>query len=107
MIPWHYPKYALARSVLSQSVDKTEIGKIFSSLSLASILVPIFSNPLYAFIYDQSLETFAGSFMMFTGLIIGLAMIIMIILKHLMRTYQSNSNVSIAMARTSNDKFTP
>ena len=95
MIPWHYPKYALARSILSDSVDKTEIGKIFSSLSLVSILVPIFSNPLYAFIYDQSLTTFPGSFMMFTGLVIVLAMIMMIILKYLMRPLQSVSNTSI------------
>lgn len=95
LIPWHYPKYALARSILSESVDKTEIGKIFSSLSLVSILVPIFSNPLYAFIYDQSLTTFPGSFMMFTGLVIVLAMIMMIILKHLMRPVQSVSNISI------------
>ena len=95
LIPWHYPKYALARSILSDSVDKTEIGKIFSSLSLVSILVPIFSNPLYAFIYDQSLTTFPGSFMMFTGLVIVLAMIMMIILKHLMRPLQSVSNTSI------------
>ena len=95
LIPWHYPKYALARSILSDSVDKTEIGKIFSSLSLVSILVPIFSNPLYAFIYDQSLTTFPGSFMMFTGLVIVLAMIMMIILKYLMRPLQSVSNTSI------------
>merc|ERR1719397_548274 len=92
LIPWHYAKYALARSLLSQSVEKGEVGRMFSSLSLASILVPLFSNPLFAFVYDQSLETFAGSFMVLTGLIIVTAMMIMISVKYLLSSDQSDSD---------------
>ena len=70
----------MARSLLSQSVESDEVGRIFSSLSLASLLVPFFSKPLFAFLYDFSLETFPGSWMLLTGLIIWSAMIIMIVL---------------------------
>ena len=91
LIPAHYPKYALARSMLTQSVEKTEVGRIFSSLSLASLLVPFASKPLFAFLYDLSLETFPGSWMLLTGLIIWSAMLIMIVLKYLMRSHISSA----------------
>ena len=98
MVPWHYPKYALARSLLSQSVDKTETGRTFSSLALVSVLVPIFSKPLFAFIYDQSLQTFAGLFMVVTGLFIVSAMTIMIVLKFLLRSGSDKSD-SVELSR--------
>ena len=78
---FRYPKYPLARSLLSQSVESSEVGRIFSSLSFISSLVHFFSHPLYALIYDASLETFPGAFMVFTGLLIFVAMIIMILIK--------------------------
>ena len=84
-IPFHYPKYPLARSLLSQSVESDEVGRIFSSLSFISCLVHFFSHPLYALIYDSSLETFPGAFMLFTGLIIFLALLIMVLVKFLFR----------------------
>ena len=91
MIPAHYPKYALARSLLSQSVEKAEVGRIFSSLSLASLLVPLFSKPLFAFLYDLSLPVFPGAWMLLTGLIIWAAMLIMIVLKYLLRSHVSSA----------------
>ena len=76
---------------MSQSVEKTEVGRIFSSLSLASLLVPFFSKPLFAFLYDLSLQTFPGSWMVLTGLVIWSAMIINIVLKYLIRPRLSSS----------------
>ena len=70
---------------MSQSVESSEVGRIFSSLSFISSLVHFFSHPLYALIYDASLETFPGAFMVFTGLIIFVAMFIMIIIKFFFR----------------------
>ena len=103
LIPFHYPKYALARSLLSQTVDKNEVGKIFSSLSLLrylifflfsifddiliiiqSALVPFISHPMFGYIYDSSLTSFTGAFMLVTSLIIFIAMTLMIIIKYLM-----------------------
>ena len=62
-------------------MDSDEVGRIFSSLSFISSLVHFFSHPLYAIIYDASIETFPGAFMVFTGLIIFVAMFIMILIK--------------------------
>ena len=70
---------------MSQSVESSEVGRIFSSLSFISSLVHFVSHPLYALIYDASLETFPGAFMVFTGLIIFVAMFIMIIIKFFFR----------------------
>jgi len=88
-IPFHYPKYPLARSLLSQSVDSSEVGRIFSSLSFISCLVHFISHPLYALIYDSSIENFPGAFMLFTGLIIFVAMFIMILIKFLFKSDQN------------------
>merc|ERR1719213_116774 len=85
-IPFRYPKYPLARSLLSQSVDSDEVGRIFSSLSFISSLVHFFSHPLYAIIYDATIETFPGAFMLFTGAIILLALFIMLLVKFLIKS---------------------
>ena len=67
------------------------MGRIFSSLSFISCLVHFFSHPLYALIYDSSLETFPGAFMVFTGLIIFLALAIMVLVKFLFRRSDSQT----------------
>merc|ERR1719336_512072 len=85
LIPFQFPKYALARSLLSQSVEKSEVGRIFSCLALISALVKFVSGPMYAIIYDQTLASFPGTFMMVTSLIIFMAMAIMMIVKCLIR----------------------
>ena len=88
-IPFHYPKYPLARSLLSQSVDSSEVGRIFSSLSFISCFIHFISHPLYAIIYDSSIESYPGAFILFTGLIIYVAMFIMILIKFLLKRYIS------------------
>ena len=69
----------------SQSVEKSEVGRIFSCLALISALVKFVSGPMYAIIYDQTLASFPGTFMMVTSLIIFMAMAIMMIVKCLIR----------------------
>merc|ERR550517_1547278 len=87
-ITFHYPKYPLSSSLLSQSVDSSEVGRIFSALSFISCFVHFFSHPLYALIYDSSIENFPGAFMLFTGLIIFVAMFIMVLIKFLPKSDQ-------------------
>ena len=68
----------------SQSVDQTEVGRIFSCLALVSALVQFVSGPMYAVIYNQTLDTFPGTFMLTTSLIIFVAMVITVLVKCLM-----------------------
>ena len=85
LMTFHYPKYALARSLLSQTVDKKEVGRVFSCLALISALVPFFSHPLYGSIYDATLETFPGAFMFVTFGLISLAAVSMFMSKVLFK----------------------
>ena len=68
----------------SQSVDQTEVGRIFSCLALVSALVQFVSGPMYAVIYNQTLDTFPGTFMLTTSLIIFVAMVITVLVKCIM-----------------------
>ena len=49
------------RSMLSKCVTKAELGKIFSLLASLEALVPMFSAPIFTFIYTNSLETWSGA----------------------------------------------
>ena len=65
-------------------MDQTEVGRIFSCLALVSALVQFVSGPMYAVIYNQTLDTFPGTFMLTTSLIIFVAMVITVLVKRLM-----------------------
>jgi len=78
LIAFHHSKYALARSLLSQTVAKDEVGRIYSSLAFISAVVPFFSHPLYGLIYHNTIDTFPGAFMLFTSVIIAITAVLMI-----------------------------
>ena len=65
-------------------MDQTEVGRIFSCLALVSALVQFVSGPMYAVIYNQTLDTFPGTFMLTTSLIIFVAMVITVLVKCIM-----------------------
>ena len=68
----------------SQSVEKNEVGRIFSCLSLLSALIPFFSRPLYSLMYNETLESFPGTFLLFTSAIIFVAMTVMFGVKRIL-----------------------
>jgi len=84
LITFHYPKYALARSLLSQTVGKQEVGRIYSSLAFISAIVPLFSHLIYGHIYDNTVSTFPGAFLIFTSCLVAVAAILMILNKKLL-----------------------
>ena len=59
-------------------MDKSEVGRVFSSLSLVSALVPLVSGPLYSLVYNATLGHFAGTFMLVTSSLILAATAIMV-----------------------------
>lgn len=96
LITFHYPKYALARSLLSQSVGQHEVGRIFSSIAFISALVPLFSHLLYGNIYDATVSTFPGAFMIFTSCLIAISAVLMVINKLLFHpTNQKKEEVQL------------
>ena len=64
-------------------MDKSEVGRVFSSLSLVSALSPFLARPLYSLVYNATLDTFPGAFLVFTGAIILAAMAIMSLVKRM------------------------
>ena len=99
LITFHYPKYALARSLLSQTVGQQEIGRIYSSLAFISAIVPLFSHLIYGHIYDNTLSTFPGAFLIFTSCLIAIAATLMIFNNMLLSNSTSN-DTDLSMKHT-------
>ena len=89
LITFHYPKYALARSLLSQTVGQHEVGRIYSSLAFISAIVPLFSHLIYGHIYDNTISIFPGAFLIVTSCLIAVAAILMILNKKLLSKSES------------------
>lgn len=53
---------AMYRSILSNVVPPSDIGKIFSSAAFFETVMPLFSGPLYTYIYSQTITTYPGAF---------------------------------------------
>jgi len=49
------------RSMLSKSVVKSELGKVFSLLASLEAAVPLFAAPLFTWVYNNTLDTFPGA----------------------------------------------
>ena len=91
LVTFHYPKYALARSLLSQTVGRDEVGRIYSSLAFISAVVPFFSHPLYGLIYHNTIDTFPGAFMICTAFLIAFSAVFMVFNKFLSKS--SNTEI--------------
>ena len=72
-------------SCYSQCVSLTEVGRIFSCLSLVSALTPFLARPLYSLVYGATLDTFPGAYLLFTGAIILGAMGAMLWVRRIIR----------------------
>ena len=72
-------------------MDSSEVGRVFSSLSLVSALSPFLARPLYSLVYNATLDTFPGAFLVFTGAIILGAMSIMLMVKRIINSNDVNS----------------
>jgi hypothetical protein len=62
-----YCKYGLVRSLLSNCIDPSEVGKVFSLLSVIASVAPIAGNPLFRQLYNKTLNTFPGAIFLLFG----------------------------------------
>ncbi len=53
-----------SRSQCTKAVEKSEIGRIFSVVALGQALVPLMSNPLFGSIYNLTLSTLPGAYLL-------------------------------------------
>jgi len=76
----YFNVFTTTRSAMSKLLDPTEIGKAFSVLGvLESCLAPVM-QPFYGFLYQISLDTFAGMWILVSNGILFIALIITVIL---------------------------
>merc|ERR1719278_1557397 len=52
---------SVIRSLLSKVVVKSELGKIFSMVASLEAAVPLFAAPIFAFVYNHTLDSFPGA----------------------------------------------
>ena len=69
-------KYGLVRSLLSNCVEKQEMGKMYSALAILSAVMPIAANPAFRQLYNQTLDTFpAAEILLATAILLSTAII--------------------------------
>ncbi len=52
------------RSQCTKEVDRSEVGRIFAVVALGQALVPLVSNPMFGVIYNSTLSTFPGAYLL-------------------------------------------
>lgn len=57
----------IARSMMSKVVDPAETGQLFSLLGVFDALTPLAMNPFYNLLYNRTVETFSGTYHLFSG----------------------------------------
>ena len=53
----------IIRSQCTKSVEQNEIGRIFAVVALGQSIVPFISAPLFGLVYQATLETFPGAYL--------------------------------------------
>lgn len=53
---------AMCRSILSQVVEKNEIGKVFAFATASESLIGLISSPIFTLVYSATLHVFPGAF---------------------------------------------
>jgi hypothetical protein len=65
-----YCKYAVVRSLMSKSIEKDEVGKVFSLLAIMASLAPVAGNPIFRQLYNKTLNYFPGAIFLLYGAIL-------------------------------------
>jgi hypothetical protein len=95
--------FTTTRSAMSKLMDPTEIGKAFSVLGVLEACLALVAKPLYGFMYQASLDIFAGLWMLVSVDFLLIALLIAIILHLGMKRYQKSSDKANEMTLDEDD----
>lgn len=59
------------RSQCTKEVDQTEIGRIFAVVALGQAIVPLVANPLFGLVYNATLDTLPGAYILCIVVMLG------------------------------------
>ena len=69
-------QWGVARALFTKCIDESEVQSVFSAIAFLSGLMPIASNPAFRQLYDRTLDTFPGAFLIMSaaiGLVLAVA----------------------------------
>ena len=70
--------YTTTRSMLTKYTHPDEQGKVFSALALLAAFVPLISSPAFTTLYNSTLDTFPGAFLLLSASAYFLAVVIIL-----------------------------
>ncbi len=60
-------QYSLARALFTKSVHEDEVGGLFSAIAFLSATMPLVGTAIFRELYDATLDTFAGAFLLLSA----------------------------------------
>uniref|UniRef100_A0A6E8VLP0 Major facilitator superfamily (MFS) profile domain-containing protein n=1 Tax=Anopheles coluzzii TaxID=1518534 RepID=A0A6E8VLP0_ANOCL len=85
----------MSRAVISNTAPPNDIGKIFSLTTSIESITPLFSAPLYTFVYKSTLAWYPGAFNLITATVYFTCACLMIFAKIFQSMYQTTTYTSI------------
>uniref|UniRef100_A0A182N879 Major facilitator superfamily (MFS) profile domain-containing protein n=1 Tax=Anopheles dirus TaxID=7168 RepID=A0A182N879_9DIPT len=85
----------MSRAVISNTAPANDIGKIFSLTTSVESITPLFSAPLYTFVYKSTLSWYPGAFNLITATVYFTCACLMIFVKIFQSMYQTTTYTSI------------
>ncbi|XP_067630532.1 probable peptidoglycan muropeptide transporter SLC46 isoform X2 [Eurosta solidaginis] len=80
----------MCRTIVSNIVPATDLGKIFSIKNVLQSIAPFMAAPLYTVIYKESLKTFPGLFNIVSAALYSIAFIFLIIVLRFKYSYKEH-----------------
>ncbi|XP_071453296.1 probable peptidoglycan muropeptide transporter SLC46 isoform X2 [Hetaerina americana] len=66
---FHGAASPMVRSIMSKCVHQNELGKVFMVTTSLEALVPLAGQPLYTYMFSNTIVSFPGAFFMFSALV--------------------------------------
>ncbi|KAK7793072.1 hypothetical protein R5R35_013516 [Gryllus longicercus] len=85
------------RSILSTSVPKADIGKVFSIVASVESLVPIAAGPVYTLLYNGTIQSFPGAFFLLSAGLFAVDVLLLLGVVVLQRRQDSNQYLHSAL----------
>ncbi|XP_054739941.1 uncharacterized protein LOC129245657 [Anastrepha obliqua] len=80
----------MCRTIVSNIVPATDLGKIFSIKNVLQSIAPFLAAPLYTVIYKESLKTFPGLFNIVSAALYAIAFVFLIIVLRFKYSYREH-----------------
>lgn len=85
--------YTAGRSIISKTVDGSELGQVLSVLGAADSLAPLLIYPVYSLLYKNTFETMSGAFFLLSFVLIAIMFLIFLAVVIIQRRHKENKEL--------------